>query len=40
MQDEIIEETIRVVKHSVRALGSNFSVYLTPFLKSAIKGYQ
>eukprot|EP00347_Sterkiella_histriomuscorum_P023855 403333152 len=38
--DEIVEQTVRLVKHCSRILGSEFDKYLVPFLQKAIQAYQ
>lgn len=38
--DEIVEQTIRLVKHCLRILGREFDQYLITFLQQTIKAYQ
>lgn len=37
--DDIVEYSCRLVKHSQRALGNQFLPFLHPFLKKAMLGY-
>lgn len=37
--DEIVEHSCRLVKHSQKALGNQFLPFLHPFLKKAMFGY-
>lgn len=38
--DDIVEEAVRLIKHSQRALGDHFKPYLVPYLQISIKGYE
>lgn len=38
--DDIVEYTIRLLKHSVRILGRKFDNYLVPLLQLVIKAYE
>jgi transportin-3 len=38
--DDIVEYTCRLVKHSQRAMGNQFLPFLTPFIQTAMQGYQ
>ena len=38
--DDIVEFTIRLVKHCLRILGRRFDPYLIPFLQLVIKAYE
>ena len=40
MVDEIVDQTCRLIKHSMRALDQVFTQYLEAFLKKAMEGYQ
>jgi len=38
--DDIVESSCRLVKHAQRAMGTEFAVYLQPFITQALTGYQ